>query len=181
MHAEDEMKYWHPELEEPAMIAISGNRTSYGFVDGDARVSETSGAHIATSGTPGMALCSDAGGSARQSQADRRPPAKPQPPKRPTLAIADKPTRKVHNVANGKYITNRGGHVLCLAFNAGACGFPGQVICPNDSERRHNCNSCLSADHCAQNCTKTAPAQPKSKHVGGKGGKGGKGRGKGGK
>jgi hypothetical protein len=173
-HAEDEVKYWHPELEEPALIAISGNRSSQGFVDSDAHISESSGSHITTCGAPSMALSWDGSGGARQSQQDRRPPAKHQPPKRAALAITDMPpkVKKVHNVENGKYTTNRGGHSLCLSFNAGACGLPGNVVCPKDSDRRHNCNLCLSADHGAQNCTKTAPAAK------GKGGKGGKGRGK---
>jgi WD40 repeat protein len=174
-HAEDEVKYWHPELEEPALIAISGNRSSSGFVDGDALVSESSGAHIATSGTPGMVLLPDASGGARLSQQDRRPPAKPQPPKRPTLAIADRPVRRQHNVENGKFITNRSGHVLCLAFNSGACGAAGSMICPKDPERRHNCNLCLSTDHSTTSCEKGKVPQKK----GGKGGKaGGRGRNK---
>jgi hypothetical protein len=162
MKAAEEVKYWHVNIEEPAMLIITGSRATSGFLDGDAVVCDNSLAHLATHGTPGFAFVADSGsrGSGRSAPAqDRRPPANHPPPKR--QAILDIPGgKRQHNVVDGKYTTNRAGVELCILFNSGSCSSTkGNPVCPVNPARRHNCSACLGGDHGAHECKKQSTTQ----------------------
>jgi hypothetical protein len=159
--AADEHRYWHQNVEEPAMLIITGKFSTDGFLDGDAPISSSSHAHLATHGTPGLALGGGGGGKGtpRQALPDYRPPAQAPPQKR--KAIEDRPGSKQHNVSGGRFTTNRSGNSLCMSFNSGNCtGTAGNIMCPVDSPRRHNCSLCLSPDHGAHACSQSEAKPP---------------------
>jgi hypothetical protein len=166
--ATEDSKYWHLNVEEPALLIVTGSRGTDNFLDGDAPVCMSSSLHLATHGTPGFAFAADAGNRhSKHAVADRRPPASAPPTKR--RAIEDKPDAKQHNMTDGKYTTNRSGNALCISFNNGSCvnAKKGNPVCPKEASRRHNCSTCLSAFHGAHECT-GAQAQSKGKGKGSK-------------
>ena len=68
---------------------------------------------------------------------------------------------------DGVYVRNRKGKDLCKKFNQGSCNssHKGNIICPNDQNRRHQCSKCLGTDHPAAECGSS------EKRKGGGGGK----------
>ena len=103
------------------------------------------------------------GGGGRQQQ---QPPVQQHERKQP------KP-KKVTNVADGKWTTNRRGRTLCQGFQTGACSNP-------NCWDAHQCALCLSPDHGTANCQNNTSSKHKSGGGGGgAGGRGGKGKGKG--
>jgi hypothetical protein len=166
MKAVEEHKYWHTNVEEPALLIITGSRSPSGFLDGDATIADNSMAHIATYGSPGFAFVADSGArsSGRASfvgppASDRRPPVNDQPPKRHAPAQNNSDPRPMGAKGagigpDGRYLTNRKGHHLCVAFNRGECkgNKVGNPVCPVDATKRHNCSICMGFDHGAQQC-----------------------------
>jgi hypothetical protein len=159
-------KYWHINIEEPALLILAGCRSTAAFLDGDAAVADSSLSHLATSGTPGLALVADSGARGSGRSSDSRPPPSNQAPKRaktgsgpsvPYVSPGGGARQKLGAKIgpDGRYTTNRSGNYLCVSFNAGSCeSKKGNPICPKDVRNRHNCSVCLSGDHSAQECTK---------------------------
>jgi hypothetical protein len=153
-------RYWHLHLEEPCLLIAAGAKKVDGFIDGDAAICSSSSSHMATQGSPAFSL-HDVGHTGNRQPAqravpDRRPPAQAPHPKR-ARALEDTPKGSSAKVVDGKFVTNRGGHSLCHAFNAGGCpgNKKGNPACPVEPSRRHNCNRCLSSSHGASECTST--------------------------
>ena len=79
---------------------------------------------------------------------------------------------KVHNVQDGKHVTNRAGYALCQDFNEGTCQSQGtSIYCPKNWSLVHLCNKCLQP-HPANSplCRETtATGPPRSIQKGGAG------------
>jgi hypothetical protein len=162
-------KYWHVNLEEPALLILTGSRSSATFLDGDATVCDSSSSHLATSGSPGFTLAGGSGSRGSGPAKDNRPPQKGQPPaKKPRIEppAASKSGRSANIGSDGRFVTNRQGNQLCYGFNAGTCiGKKGNPTCPNSTTYRHNCSICLDCSHNATECKKP---QGSAKKQGGK-------------
>ena len=144
--------FWKKEMEEPAILILSGSGRLMEMVDGDAP--------IASAATPAAAA----------------PARVAHPPAR--LAAKSKDSRaRQHHVQNGAYTANRSGAELCHGYQNGSCmGAVKGNHCARNSQYVHQCAKCLSNDHGADKCAKSSAPSSSS---GGKG-KGSKGRGKGG-
>jgi hypothetical protein len=158
-------KYWHTNIEEPAMMIISGARGVAGFLDGDANICESGSAHLATYGLPNVALGSESGGKARAgSSTDNRPQPNHPPPKKQRVEKVRNnggdprqqpgPSKDAKMGPDGRYLSNRYGNMLCVAFNNGTCNDTkrGNPICSKDPSVRHNCSICLNGSHGAHEC-----------------------------
>ena len=92
---------------------------------------------------------------------DGAPPTKKQR-ETPKTKVA---SQQLHNVADGKYSTNRDGRSLCGAFQSGSCTFDKRC------KMAHQCNKCLLPTHGGDTCKQapreakppTAKGQPKGK------------------
>ena len=152
------------------MLVLTGAVNPGAFLDGDSNVAESSSAHLATFGTPGLALL-PAG--PRGSGTPKRPAAgavadPPPPHKTPR---GDKGAGKkpdLSSMQNFRYLKNRMGNPICEAYQAGTCQGNG-INCSADPNKRHLCAKCLGM-HPADN-----PPCPGNKTRGG--GKGGGRRG----
>jgi hypothetical protein len=168
--ARSEREFWHLHVEEPCLLIVTRARSTGLFLDGDAPVCDSSGAHLATFGSPGFAFVADAsGGNSSSRGAGAASSNKPQqqhaqqPPARQSKASSSGTPRggagagvgsKVHNVTNGRFTTNRYGNPICVNFQSDSCKSKGGINCPVDGSRRHVCNRCLSSGHGAEsgNC-----------------------------
>ena len=125
--AEDN-KFWHRELEEPALLVKTRADKIDECVEDYAPLSRATGRRS----SPG-------------------PPASdPPPPRKKPRSSAD----RVHRVDSDGYFThNRRGAPLCQAYQKGACennGFGGN--CPKNPGHVHQCSKCLHLGHGLHQC-----------------------------
>jgi len=171
----DMTEFWHEHLEEPCQCICSKARSANAFIDGDAEVARNSRDHLATATGSTVTLFEGAPPDGHKRTAQSYDYA-------PHIAFGAGPkykVQKVHNASDGLYSTNRTGYSLCPGWQNGTCTSSiSGVICSEDSNKRHQCAKCLSADHGAAHpspCTKT-PKEPtgvqrsKGKPKGSKGG-----------
>ena len=156
------------------MLVLAGAASPGAFLDGDSSVAESSSAHLATFGTPGLALLP---GGPRSSGGPKRPAAAaltdPPPPKTPRGDKGAGKKQDLSSMHNFRYLKNRQGNPICEAYQAGNCQGTG-ITCNADPNRRHLCAKCLGM-HPADNppCpgNKTRPTGGGGKGGGRRGGK----------
>ena len=174
--------YWRQQFEQPAewvAIRLMNQDQAIGVdapvatfsVDLDPKAQITNGAGTGRqSGGGGRKRGNGGGGGGgqqHQQQVDHQPDRN-----------KNAKARKVTNVSNGAWTTNRRGKALCQAFQTGSCK---RNNCPD----AHQCSFCLQPTHGSQHptpCTNNTTNRPQGGAGGGGGGRGsGKGKGKGGK
>ena len=149
--------FWKEEIEEPTFLVLTHTK-SLGSMLGD----DTSVASSTATGTS----------SSRKRGAEQIPPPPPkQSPQKSTKQ------RQYSIGADGLYLANFSGTLLCAEFQTGACraGAKG-TRCRADSSKAHQCKKCLSPDHGADACGKGMPPKRDPKGCGKGKRKGGKGR-----
>ena len=160
--AADDADFWKYEFEDPALLVLAKTASLASMLGSDARAAG------------GLGQASPAGHGPAQEPAPKRGPpssagAPPPPPKKPR---GNSQGELVHQVQNGKFVTNRSGVKLCQAFQTGQCEQTRRNnMCPKGTGEVHQCEHCLGTGHGSAHprpCTK-APQPPKSSKGGSKG------------
>ena len=162
------MCYWQENFDRPAMMILSGSRSTGDFLDGDAAIASSSSGHISTS----YATPSDVGLAAEVGRPQREPPGGKRPTApAPAGAPVPKKQRAVpkpepqHNVQNGSFTTNRMGKQLCKNYQTDSCTH-GRTC-----KYAHQCAKCLGNHGSQAPSPCTATPKDKSKSFARKGGK----------
>ena len=161
----DSDKFWEDEFIAPATLVRLRLKTLGEVVDGDMPVATPNGPPMLTAGVVNEQLALPP---------PRTPVAPaPPPPKRP-LALTDG--------TEYKWTSNKKRKALCKGYQTGACASagPGNIICPQNKEERHQCAVCLGP-HRPDECDGSGPGKdgPGPKAGGGRGRGRGKGAGRG--
>ena len=155
-------EFWKYEFQDPALLVLAKTASLASMLGSDARAAG------------GLGQASPAGHGPAQEPAPKRGPpssagAPPPPPKKPR---GNSQGELVHQVQNGKFVTNRSGVKLCQAFQTGQCEQTRRNnMCPKGTGEVHQCEHCLGTGHGSAHprpCTK-APQPPKSSKGGSKG------------